>query len=208
MNKLKNPLVIVANGDFPTHLIPLNILNNASSIIACDGATDILLSKNYKPDLIVGDFDSISKVSKKKYSERLIYIKDQSENDLRKAINYAIKYNIDDITIIGASGQREDHTIGNIFSILNYKKIKIKLLTDYGIFSCIHKSKKIKSFKGQSISFFTSDNSITISSNHLKYNFNDNNINNLYLGSLNECLYDYFDIKISHGNLLIFQSYK
>ena len=42
MNKLKNPLLIVANGEFPSHTTPLKILNNANSILACDGAADTL----------------------------------------------------------------------------------------------------------------------------------------------------------------------
>ena len=43
MNKLKNPLVIVANGEFPTHSIPLRILNEATSMLACDGAANTLI---------------------------------------------------------------------------------------------------------------------------------------------------------------------
>ena len=64
MNILKNPLVIVANGDFPSHPIPLEILNKAISILACDGAADTLLENNYTPNLILGDLDSLSKENK------------------------------------------------------------------------------------------------------------------------------------------------
>ena len=60
MNKINKPLVIVANGKFPDNSVPLEILNNAKYIIACDGATDKLLKNGYKPNLIIGDLDSIS----------------------------------------------------------------------------------------------------------------------------------------------------
>ena len=89
MNKLKNPLVIVANGDFPMHPIPLDKIKNSASILACDGATNTLVDKGYTPNVIIGDLDSISKKNKDKFSDRLIEIKDQSENDFRKAIDYA-----------------------------------------------------------------------------------------------------------------------
>ena len=59
MNKLKNPLVIVSNGDFPTHSIPLEILKEAKSILACDGAADKLANNGYTPNIIIGDLDSI-----------------------------------------------------------------------------------------------------------------------------------------------------
>ena len=120
MNKLKNPLVIVSNGDFPTHSIPLKIIKETKSIIACDGAADKLINNGYTPNIIIGDLDSISNQSKIKFSDRLIEVNDQSNNDLRKAINYAVENDITDISIIGASGKREDHIIGNIFSLLDY----------------------------------------------------------------------------------------
>ncbi|SVD21640.1 uncharacterized protein METZ01_LOCUS374494, partial [marine metagenome] len=183
MNKLKNPLVIVANGEFPSHKTPLEILRQSTSILACDGAADTLIDQGYTPDVILGDLDSLSDQSKIEYTNHIVETPDQSQNDLRKALNYAKDHNIDDIKIIGASGKREDHTFGNIFSILDYKNLKIQLFTNTGIFSCIHKSQKIESFKGQQVSIFTLDNTIKITSNNLKYNFNDTVISAIYLGT-------------------------
>ena len=97
--------------------------------------------------------------------------------------------------------------IGNIFSLLDYKDINIKIYTDTGIFSCIHESKNIESFKGQQISIFSPDATIKITSNNLKYNFNNDDISSIYIGTLNESLSDFFEVKISHGSLLIFQTY-
>ena len=208
MNKLKNPLVIVANGEFPTHSIPLGILDKSTSILACDGAANTLIDHGIIPDIIIGDLDSLSNENKLKYKDRIIKIEDQSQNDLRKAINYAKNNNIDNIFILGATGKREDHLIGNIFSLLEYKDLNIKLFTNSGMFSCIHKSQKLESFKGQQVSIFTSDNTIKITSNNLKYNFNTNSISSIYLGTLNESISDDFKLSISHGSLLIFQTYK
>ena len=72
MKKIKNPLVIVANGEFPTHPQPLTILNQSNFIISCDGATDTLISKGYIPNLIIGDLDSISDINKIKYKKIII----------------------------------------------------------------------------------------------------------------------------------------
>ena len=208
MKELKNPLIIVANGEFPKHLIPLAKLKEAQTIIACDGAADTLIDKGYTPDVIIGDIDSLSDKNQTKYAKYIIEMSDQSQNDFRKAINYARDHNVDNIRIIGASGKREDHTLGNIFSLLNYKNLKIKLYTDTGIFSCIHESQNIKSFKGQQVSIFTLDNTMEITSIKLKYNFNKDLINSIYSGTLNESTSDYFRLLISHGSLLIFQTYQ
>ena len=207
MNTLKNPLLIVANGEFPKHITSLKILKEAKSILACDGAADKLINNGYTPNIIIGDLDSISNKTKIKFSERLIETNNQSENDLRKAINYAVKHSITDISIIGASGKREDHMIGNIFSLLNYKDVNIKLFTDTGVFTCIHADQKIESHKGQQVSIFSLDSTIKITSNNLKFNFNKKPINTLFSGTLNESEGDFFELKISHGNLIIFQTY-
>ena len=208
MNKLKNPLLIVANGDFPSHEVPLEILSQSASILACDGAADTLIEQGYTPDIILGDLDSLSDENTIKYSNHIIKTPDQSQNDLRKALNYAKDHNIDNINIIGASGKREDHTLGNIFSILDYKDLKIKLYTDTGVFTCIHESQNIESFKGQQVSIFTVDDTIKITSNNLKYDFNQTSVSTIYSGTLNESTSHNFKLSISHGSLLIFQTYK
>ena len=208
MNKLKKPLVIVANGEFPSHSVPLKILINANCVLACDGAADTLLNEGYAPDVILGDLDSLSDDTKEKYKGIVIEMQDQSQNDLRKALNYAREQNISDISIIGSSGKREDHTLGNIFSILDYKDSNIKLYTNTGVFTCIHKSQKIESFKGQQVSIFTADPTMKITSKNLKYRFNNTAISAIYSGTLNESTLGEFELLISHGSLLIFQTYK
>ena len=208
MNIIKNPLVIVANGEFPTHSIPLKILKNANSILACDGATNQLIENGYTPNIIIGDLDSISKNNKIRFENIIIKEINQNTNDLRKAINYAADNNIKDISIIGASGKREDHMIGNIFILPDYKDLNIKLFTDGGYFSCIHKDQKIDSFKGQQVSIFSTDPTIKITSNNLMYNFNHSSISALYYGTLNESTFESFKLTISHGSLIIFQTYK
>ncbi len=182
---LKEPLVIIANGDFPEHSTPLKKLKNAKCIVACDGAVNLLEKKGFSPDVIIGDLDSISKKNKEKYKEIIIEAEDQSENDLRKAIDYCIQNKIKKLSIIGASGKREDHTIGNIFSLLYYSNLNIKLLTDTGTFKCISGNQKIKSFKGQKVSLFSDDRTIKVTSKGLKYNFNKSLITSLFYGTLN-----------------------
>jgi thiamine pyrophosphokinase len=207
MKELKNPLIIVANGEFPKHSIPLNKLKEARTIIACDGASDMLLNKDYSFDLVIGDLDSISKKTLKLFKNKIIKVTDQSNNDLRKAIEYAKSQGIKSISIIGATGKREDHSIGNIFSLLNYENLNLKIYTDTGVFSIIDKYKKITSYKGQQVSLFTYDRTIKVKSGYLKYNFKDDIISSLYYGTLNESCDDFFTINISHGKIILFQAY-
>lgn len=54
--------VIVANGEFCTHEIPLKTLKNADFIIACDGAANSLIKYNTEPNVIIGDLDSLNSI--------------------------------------------------------------------------------------------------------------------------------------------------
>ena len=211
MNKLliTQPVTIVANGDFPRHSIPIKILNDSKCIIACDGAADILIQKEYDVNYIIGDIDSLSKTNIIKYRDKIIKIENQSENDLRKAISKLYNQGIKKINIIAATGKREDHTLGNIFSIYQYKDdLEASIFTDFGVFKCINKDATLKSFKGQQVSFFTNDNTIKITSNGLMYNFNYNTISTLFYGTLNQSTSNEVNVNLSHGKLLVFQEYK
>ena len=205
---LQEPVVILANGDFPTHKVSLLILQDAGTIICCDGSVNNLVKNGMEPHYILGDMDSIDDNLKIKYKEQLIELPDQNENDLLKTIQWVENKGVKDAIILGATGKRDDHSLANIFILLQHSSpLKITLYTNYGIFSVIQDKQKFDSFIGQQISLFATDPKIEVTSNNLKYNFNRNTISTLFYGTLNECINDFFEIEISHGTLLIFQTY-
>lgn len=207
MKKIKftNSVIIVANGAFPKSGIPKDILDKSKTIIACDGAANTLDENNYRIDAIIGDLDSIRSDIKDKYDDIIYQYPDQSENDLRKAIEFLISNNVKEASIIGATGKREDHTIGNIFSLSKFcSKINLKIFTETGCFICINKDTEFKSFKGQQVSLFTLNDRTKISTKGLKYNFNKNFISTMFYGTLNESVCENFYVKINNECAIIF----
>ena len=128
--------VILANGDYPTHHMPLEILKQAEFVVCCDGGADQYIANGFMPDVIVGDGDSLSEENRIKYADRIHYIPDQETNDQTKAVKYLLERGYDSISIIGATGKREDHTIGNISLLIEYMRMgaRVKSYTDYGVF--------------------------------------------------------------------------
>ena len=47
--------VLIGNGDFPTHSLPLQLLNASPFTVCCDGAANHYLDSGRIPDRIVGD---------------------------------------------------------------------------------------------------------------------------------------------------------
>jgi len=89
--------------------------------------------------------------------DRLIQVDEQEDNDLTKATRYCLKQGWRRIAYVGATGQREDHTIGNISLIVRYfleMEVEPLLVTDYGWFVVAKGDSEFESFPGQQVSIF------------------------------------------------------
>ena len=167
-----------------------------------------LIKHNLEPAIIIGDLDSIDPNSKKIYSEITIEAPNQNKNDLEKGLDWIDDKGYSDVVIMGATGFRDDHTLSNIFIIMekNYQ-MNIKIITDYGIFQIIKGHKNISSFKGQPVSLFTLKKDSKITTSNLKYQFNKDCISSLFSGALNESTSSHFSIEVDQGSILIYTAY-
>ena len=153
---MSSPIVILADGNFPVHGIPLRYLREARHIICCDGSAGSLFAAGLEPEAIVGDLDSIDPGIADRFADRLHKESGQDTNDLTKAVRWCINKRYKEIIILGASGKREDHTIGNISLLAEYaKEINVIMVTDTGTFTPLLKSSVVKSFPGQQVSVFS-----------------------------------------------------
>ena len=202
---LIDSIVVLANGEFPKHDIPLHELDIAGSIICCDGAVESLINYGKRPQAIVGDFDSIPQKFKEDLVKILVHRPDQSENDLRKSLKWVEANGGKSVTILGASGKREDHLLGNIFSILQFDtQMDMVMITNYGRFYTVHESQVFDGIKGQQVSLFSVDQSIKITTDGLEYPLQNEALPTLYEGTLNAMVDDQFSINISHGQILVY----
>ena len=187
--------VILANGKFPTAPHCLEILDTADLIICCDQAADHLINYGLEPGLIIGDLDSISSRTLDRFKDITIRIEEQETNDLTKAVNYCVRKKYDAVVILGATGLREDHTLGNISLLLEYnRKIRARIITDHGEFSTIKSGETVASFPGEQISFFSVDNRVKVRSEGLKFQLENLQLHNWWRASLNEVKKDDFTL--------------
>jgi thiamine pyrophosphokinase len=201
--------VILANGNFPKHEIPLGFLNHAEQIVCCDGATQSLLDAGLKPDFIVGDLDSISDDIRKAFSSILVHRSEQETNDLTKAVQFCVENNYTEISILGATGKREDHTLANISLLANYaQNANIQMLTDDGVFNSLSESCTLESYPGQQISIFSLQTETVFSFHHLLYPVENRRLASWWQGTLNEATGDSFTISFDKGKVLVFRAYR
>ena len=200
--------VILANGTFPSHLIPLARLHAADMIVCCDGAAEKLVANGLEPGIIIGDLDSVSPELRERYRNILVQDTDQETNDLTKAVNWCIAAGIGEVTIIGATGIREDHTLGNISLLADYSsRIDAVMLTDTGSFRAYDRSVTIDSHPGQQVSLFSIDPLLKVTSAGLKYPLNNLTLHSWWRGTLNESEGDSFSLEFVSGQLILFTEY-
>lgn len=197
--------IIVANGRFPSASRSLEFLHNTPVIIACDGAVQALHDRGLMPTAIIGDMDSIPFPLRKLYADRIHIVEDQEINDLTKSILYAHKAGYRHILILGATGLREDHTLGNISLLLEHAPLfkRLEMLSDYGSFIPLLKTTTLPCYPGQQISIFSMYPCGEISTEGLRWPIHDRKLTAWWQGTLNEAVGDTFTIALTETARII-----
>jgi thiamine pyrophosphokinase len=199
---------ILANGKFPDHPVPLGYLLNAKRVICCDGAADSLIDFGLEPFAIVGDCDSVNKKIADKFHDRLFRDNDQETNDLTKAVKWCSAKGFKNTVILGATGKREDHTLGNISLLVEYASLMtVKMVTDAGILLPVLDSFEIESRKGQQVSVFSIDPNTEITSSGLKYILDKKKLTNWWNATLNEADGNSIRLEFAGGPLIVFMKF-
>lgn len=116
---MKN-VVIVSGGKIEDFFVTKWITEQKpDEIIAVDSGMEYFRRTGRKPDLILGDFDSVSEETFAYFEKqegitwkRLNPVKDDTDTEF--AIRYAIEEGAEQIVLLGATGSRLDHVLGNI----------------------------------------------------------------------------------------------
>ena len=206
-------IVILAAGDFPTHEVPLQALHDADFVVCCDSAYIRWKElQEEKPFIVIGDGDSLTEEAKQQLGSRYIRVEEQDYNDLHKAMVWATsKFNIQHSTfsIIGATGRREDHTLGNISYLTTfaseYPGADIEMLTDYGRFVYFNGRHTYSSFPRQQVSIFSLRPDVPVTTTGLRWTLQGNCLTVWWQGTLNEALGNSFTVDGGPG--VIFQTY-
>ena len=201
--------IVLANGLFPSSEQVQNLLKRAESIVCCDGAALKLLEFGIEPQYIIGDLDSLPDELKQKFAQKIIRIDCQETNDLTKAVEFCATNNWKQIAILGATGLREDHTLGNISLLGYYKNLidEVVMISDFGLFTPILKSTAFVSFPGQQVSVFSLIPETRLTFKGLKFPVTNMAFKYWWQATLNSSLDYSFEIILhNEGEVIVFTS--
>jgi thiamine pyrophosphokinase len=132
----------------------------ASLIIVCDGGVRHLQQLGVKPDVIIGDMDSIQPAQLTSFSAQggkvIKYPANKDFTDTELALDYAMGLKPTTIYIWGALGGRLDHTLANVFLLRKGKdaSIKIYLIDEYCEAFLVDKEAAFVDARGVTVSLF------------------------------------------------------
>lgn len=206
--------LVISSGTINNYSILDSMVEEVNFIVCADGGMDHLMKINRLPDLVLGDLDSISEqaldyINKNKIAiQKYPSIKDATDTAL--AMEYLVDEGFRDITLIGVTGTRQDHTIANVLLLntLYDKGVKGKIVDDNNVIYLIDDYLELKYQEGSYVSIVPiTDNGIEVSLEGFYYNLNNEKIKfGSTYGISNKITNDYGKIKIHSGRALVFIS--
>jgi thiamine pyrophosphokinase len=169
--------IILANGQTPQKKV-FNYLfrNDYKTLICADGGANSAEKLNLIPDYIIGDLDSINSSVYDYFYDKceIMKIKRQNDTDVEKCLKFAIKKKFDEVILLGATGDRLDHSFCNLGIVIKFfDKIAIKILHQKSILTAYTGKVMLRTSPNETISIYGIDSKTKVSSNGLKYQLKD-----------------------------------
>ena len=198
--------VIIGGSDIRNYGLMKSCLRDDDYIVYCDCGLKHQDGLGVEPSLIIGDFDSHDKPADLRNVIVLPVVKD--DTDTIFAVKEGIRRGYDDFLMVGVTGGRQDHNLGNIYALLYLAKHNKTglIIDDYSEMRIITAGETVKVKAGWR--FFSLLNitgtarGITITG--AKYNLNDAEIlPEFQYGISNEVLGDEAAVTLKEGALLL-----
>lgn len=218
-------VVILCDGEFPKKAYPLWLLETADAVFCCDGALRKYLNHTRKrfgteraPEAVIGDMDTLSPALRKRYADRIVRIAEQDDNDMTKALAYVLAHypQVRTIHFLGATGLREDHTVGNMSLLMEYPRLfgcaglseqsqgpTVDIVSDYGTMFAVTDTCELAVGEGRRVSLFCPDNSLNLQSEGLVWSTDAVVFDNWWKATLNRASADTIKLTFSHPSRVL-----
>lgn len=206
--------VIVASGDLEYSKRTDEIIRQAGRIICADGGLRHLKALHILPHVIIGDFDSASSEDRLFFEEKNIpvlpYSSRKNETDTELCVSWAILNHATDITLLGATGSRLDHTLANIFLLkkLACLKISSRIIDEHNTIHLVLDHIELKGRPGELLSLLPlCEKAAGITLKGLEYPLTDAAIEmGSGLGISNVFIGTKASVSVREGGVIVFQS--
>jgi thiamine pyrophosphokinase len=152
------PALIIANGDLPpapvVHALVKETLGRSGLIVCADGGARHSMALGIRPGVIIGDLDSLPSAARRAFPGTPV-IRDpgQESTDLEKALLLCTASKCSSAVVIGAVGDRIDHSTGALGCIRKFgRKLALRVLDRSGELRLLGRDERITVTPGETFS--------------------------------------------------------
>lgn len=195
-------------------------VNDDDLVIAVDGGLGYCSVLELEPDLILGDFDSVSEqereaieLLKAQIPERIVQLpREKDDTDTLAAIKIGLENGYDRFLVYGGTGGRLEHTFANIQCLLYLKNHNATgYLMDGSGMICVLQNEEVKlkdNLEGYLSLFSLGKEARGVTIRGMKYELEDATVTNDFpVGISNEFIGQEALVKVEDGELLMIINY-
>ena len=201
--------LIVGNGEPPSREFFVACAREAELILCADGGANIASAYGFTPDYVVGDLDSVSSQSKVDLAADRLVLVDPEGNvgtDGQKVLNHAVTLGVTEAVLLGFTGRRTDHLLGNLSLLKTFAdRLALRIVDDYCDIRLIDQCIRFRAAIGQKISLCPLDGAAEgITTEGLKWPLRSESlIPGVRDGISNEVVDNPVEIRVGRGDLLL-----
>ncbi|MDE2706182.1 MAG: thiamine diphosphokinase [Gemmatimonadota bacterium] len=201
--------LIVGNGEPPSRGLFAACAREAELILCADGGANTASAYGYAPDYIIGDLDSVSDQSKAALAADRLVLVDPEGNvgtDGQKVLNHAVALGVTGAVLLGVTGRRTDHLLGNLSLLKTFAdRLALRIVDDYCDIRLIDRRIRFRAAIGQKISLCPLDGAVEgIETLGLKWPLRSESlIPGVRDGISNEVVANPVEIRVGRGDLLL-----
>ncbi|MHB8905573.1 MAG: thiamine diphosphokinase [Melioribacteraceae bacterium] len=205
--------IILANGESPPkRVFDYLICNDFQTLICADGGANSAEKLNIVPDYIIGDLDSINPSVYDYFYDKcdIIKVDRQNDTDVEKCLKFAIKKKYNEVILLGATGNRLDHSFCNMGIVIKFfDKISIRILHQKSLLTAYTGNVKLRTLPNETISIYGINSKTKISSRGLRYQLKNISLPfGIKESTSNVALKNEVELKIKNGIVFVIRDFE
>ncbi len=197
--------LVICNGEPPSRALVRRLARRVDEVIAADGGANTARLVGIRPDIIIGDLDSITAATKRFFASSVIMrVDDQDSTDLEKVLDFLSARGTPEAIIVGATGKRIDFTLGNLSVLWNYMAfLRMSVVGDGWRAMPVGRSVKVKARPGTTVSLIPFGLCSGITIRGLRWPLSNASMGSGEIGVSNVVRSSPFTVSVRRGNMLL-----
>jgi len=206
--------MILANGHIHDYEALSPWLMPGARVICADGGARHAERLGLQPDLLLGDFDSLPEEEVARWQERGVEVRrlprEKDQTDTHLAMDVAVERGAREILLLGATGERLDHTWANVLLLPRFVEqgVQVRLVNESNVLTVTRDSEVVRGRPGDFVSLLPLTPEVTgVTLRGFKYPLQNATLCwGESLGVSNELLGREGDVQLRHGWLAVIKA--